>query len=122
MTPNQQQAIKRAVEKIWQYGTVQQPTPEQLEKVAAIISAELAAVPDERDAGLDALLVRLTTDDYVRCRDCPDQGWYADAEFADSDPEQVQCEFCYVETRSLFNLKEAIRARITAPVGSKEEK
>lgn len=43
-----------------------------------------------------------------KCPDCPDQGWYASG--ADLQWEQLQCEFCYRNPNSLFNVSRAMTA------------
>ena len=73
----------------------------------------LPATPAQGWQSIDSLVTKFLNDDYVRCPKCPDQGWYADG--PTDDPEQVQCEFCECESRSLFKLKAAIRAALPAP-------
>jgi len=34
------------------------------------------------------------------CPNCPDQGWFIGGQ--GDEPEQVQCEFCYTNTNSIF--------------------
>ncbi len=37
------------------------------------------------------------------CPHCPDQGWYPRYNYYTGDPEQVQCEWCYTNPKSVFN-------------------
>jgi len=74
------------------------------------VRADLAPLPTERpSAGWLPLLSRFISDDYVRCPNCPDVG-YTPRQVGEDDWEQEQCEFCYTDSRSLFKLKDAIKA------------
>lgn len=44
------------------------------------------------------------------CPNCNNVGYYAAG--ATDNPEQVQCEFCYTVTNSLFNIKEKARTAL----------
>lgn len=46
------------------------------------------------------------------CPNCLDQGWYVGG--SADDPEQVQCEFCYAEENSLFNIREKTNTLIAS--------
>ena len=39
---------------------------------------------------------------YEECPCCPDQGWVVEYTLY-GEPEQIQCEFCYVNPKSKFN-------------------
>lgn len=41
----------------------------------------------------------------LNCPYCGDIGWYADYNWYTGEPEQVQCEFCYTESNSVFNIR-----------------
>lgn len=50
-----------------------------------------------------------------RCPNCPDQGWWTDADPRNGDPVQVQCTFCHSEADSVFNIcreNEELRSRV----------
>jgi hypothetical protein len=42
------------------------------------------------------------------CPNCPNRGWFVDG--PTDDPEQVQCEFCYCEPLSKFNITTKLEA------------
>jgi len=52
------------------------------------------------------------------CENCPNQGWWAERDRSTGDAIQVQCEFCYTDAHSQFNL----RAAASAALASLEEK
>ena len=37
------------------------------------------------------------------CPNCPNQGFWVDANYYTGEPEQVQCQFCYENKNSVFN-------------------
>ena len=45
------------------------------------------------------------------CPYCPNQGWFEDADPWTGDPIQVQCEFCYTEANSVFNMKALVASK-----------
>lgn len=51
-------------------------------------------------------------DSAQRCPNCPDQGWYAEADPRSGDPVQVQCEFCYTLPDSMFNVHQRVKAAL----------
>ena len=40
-----------------------------------------------------------------RCRRCPDQGYYTEPDPETGDAVQVQCEFCWTNPLSNFNVR-----------------
>ena len=42
------------------------------------------------------------------CPNCDDVGWYTDYSHHTGEPEQVQCEFCYTNPLSVFNVGKAL--------------
>jgi hypothetical protein len=50
--------------------------------------------PSELNNGLD-------------CPNCPNQGWYADYDSHTGQEAPIQCEFCYTEPYSKFNLTQS---------------
>ena len=38
------------------------------------------------------------------CPNCDNEGWYIVANSYTGEPEQQQCEFCYMNENSVFNL------------------
>lgn len=44
------------------------------------------------------------SDEYINCPNCPNQGWWVDANPYTGEPEQVQCEFCETEENSVFSV------------------
>lgn len=57
----------------------------------------------KRDAALDACV---ESEKGEHCPACPDQGWYVVADNR-GEAQQEQCEFCYTNPRSIFNLRRA---------------
>ena len=47
------------------------------------------------------------------CPNCPNQGWIADENMYTGEPEQIQCEFCYTEPNSTFNVLAANSAELS---------
>ena len=48
-------------------------------------------------------------DGALKCPDCNDVGWYADGTI---EPTQQQCQFCYCEPNSIFNVHAMIAQAI----------
>lgn len=42
------------------------------------------------------------------CPNCDNVGWYADPSHHTGEPEQIQCEFCYTNPVSVFNIKQLL--------------
>ncbi len=57
--------------------------------------------------------VKELTDKYgLDCPSCPNQGWYSGTDFSHQQEIQVQCEFCYREPKSRFNLMNDISSSL----------
>lgn len=50
--------------------------------------------------------------EYKNCPHCENVGWYADANPHTGEPEQVQCEFCYTEENSIFNVIQSLTTQL----------
>jgi hypothetical protein len=106
-----------APERIWitpssiSYSRFQCHKEQTGEKDIEYVRADLVTPPD--DAALRDVLLRVVNSDYVRCSSlgCDDTGVTAH-QIGEQEWEPEQCEFCYCEPRSLFNLKQAINNTI----------
>lgn len=48
--------------------------------------------------------------EYKNCPNCENIGWYVDVNPYTGEPDQTQCEFCYREEKSIFNVIEQLQA------------
>jgi hypothetical protein len=55
-----------------------------------------------------------------QCPDCPNVGWYP-YQTGYQEWAQVQCQFCYTEPCSMFNIKRLVRDAIRNPGTDSEE-
>jgi len=69
--------------------------------VAKLEVAEAQLV--EKDRQIRELL------DAKDCSNCPNQGWWQGVNRNTGEPEQVQCEYCYTDPNSVFNVRNRIR-------------
>jgi hypothetical protein len=53
-----------------------------------------------------------TNGELKACPNCNNVGWYVMAD-TNGEPEQVQCQFCYTEPNSVFNVVNALNEQIT---------
>lgn len=77
----------------------------------------LAAQPEKR--GIDEKSLRKFIDSHDDCPYCPNEGFYVETDY-NGDPEQIQCEWCYTEPKSKFNIPKNISSHFKRPVVNRD--